>query len=173
MEANSPISKSAAILAVVVAVLIAAACGAPTTPRNMASASEQLDAYLDQCTARHGYNPEAASNLGPYVLGAGEREWRECVYQAIEKYMIPTTPTPEIYRRAIAEDRKMTEGVAAGQTTRAQRRARVQELLQEIERVEEKNRAKLEQAETVSRLVREDMQRQQNMMMYRLAPLTR
>lgn len=173
MEANRPISKSAAILAVVVAVLIAAACAAPTASRNMASASEQLDAYLDQCTARHGYNPEAASNLGPYVLGAGEREWRECVYQAIEKYMIPTTLTPEIYRRAIAEDRKMTESVAGGQTTRAQRRARVQELIAEIERVEEKNRAKLEQAESVNRLVKEDLQRQQNMMLYRLGPLTR
>ena len=87
--------------------------------------------------------------------------------------MIPTTLTPEIYRRAIAEDRKMTESVAGGQTTRAQRRARVQELLAEIERVEEKNRAKLEQAESVNRLVKEDLQRQQNMMLYRLGPLTR
>lgn len=173
MEANRAISKNAAIVGVVVAVLIAAACAAPTASRNMASASEQLDAYLDQCTARHGYNPEAASNLGPYFLGAGEGEWRECVYQAVEKYMIPTSLTPEIYRRAIAEDRKMTESVAGGQTTRAQRRARVQELLEEIERVEEKNRAKLEQAESVNRLVKEDLQRQQNMMLYRLGPLTR
>jgi len=66
----------------------------------------------------------------------------------------------------------MTEAVAGGQMTRTQRRARVQELLAEIERVEEQNRAKLEQAQSLNRLVQEDLQRQQRMMLYRLGPLT-
>jgi hypothetical protein len=172
VEERKVVSRNAAKAALVSAIVVAAGCAAPTATRGSISASEQLDAYLAQCTARHGYDPETASNLGPYVLGAGEHEWRECVYQAIEKYMVPTTPTPEIYRRAIAEDRKMTEAVASGQMTRAQRRARVQELLAEIERVEEQNRAKLAQAESLNRLVQEDLQRQQRMMLYRLAPLT-
>jgi len=172
MEGSRAISQRAAIAALVSALFVAAGCAPPTASRDMTSASERLDAYLAQCTARHGYDPDAASNLGPYVLGAGEREWRECVYQAIEKYMMPTTPTPEIYRRAIAEDRKMTESVAGGQMTRTQRRARAKERLAEIERVEEQNRAKLEQAQSLNRLVQEDLQRQQRMMLYRLGPLT-
>jgi hypothetical protein len=51
---------------------------------------------------------------------------------------------PDVYRRAIAEDRKMTEAVANGQMTRARRQARVQQMLEEIDRIEEANRVKLE-----------------------------
>jgi hypothetical protein len=38
--------------------------------------------------------PKLAPKLGSNVLGAGEREWRGCVYQEIEKYLIPRTLSP-------------------------------------------------------------------------------
>lgn len=36
------------------------------------------------------------------------------MYEGPEKYLIPNTLTPEVYRKAIAEDREMTERVAGG-----------------------------------------------------------
>lgn len=154
-----------------------AACGAAESPnvagpREIVIARGQLDDHIAECTKRFGYDPEAASKLGANVLGPGELEWRACVYQGIEKYVIPKTQSPEMYRRAIAEDRKMTDAVANGQTTRAQRRARVQQLLEEFDRVEEANRAKL-QTQASERLVKEELQRQQDMMRRTLSPLTR
>lgn len=147
------------IAAIVLPVLVAA-CAATTDSRDVGLDRQQLDDYLKQCTASHGYDPEAASDLGPYVLGTGEREWRECVYRGLEKFLIPNTLSPEAYRKAIAEDREMTASVAGGTMTRTQRRARVEVLLEEIERIEEQNRVKLEQAQTAHRLVQEEMRRQ-------------
>jgi hypothetical protein len=97
---------------------------------------------MEECTKRYGYDPEAGSKLGSNVLGPGEREWRGCVYEGIEKYLIPRTLSPDVYQRAIAEDRKMTEAIAKGEMTRAQRQARVQQMFEEIDRMEEANRAK-------------------------------
>jgi hypothetical protein len=124
---------------------------------------------MAECTKRYGYDPEAASKLGSNVLGPGEREWWGCVYQGIEKYLIPRTLSPDIYRRVIAEDRKMTEAVANGEMTRAQRQARVQQMLEEINRIEEANQAKL-QRQTMSRL---EMEMRQDMMRRSLSPLLR
>ena len=159
------------IAAVVVAMLIAA-CAATTAPRDIVSARKELDAHLAQCTARHGYDPETASSLGPYSLGAGEREWRECVYQGVEQFLIPKTLSPEAYRRAIAEDRQMTASVASGKMTRTERRVRIQKLVEEIDRIEEANSAKLQQ-QSVDRMWKEEMQRQQDMMRRTLNSLTR
>lgn len=124
---------------------------------------------MAECTKRYGYDPEAAAKLGSNVLGPGEREWRGCVYQGIENYLIPRTLSPDVYRRAIAEDRKMTEAVANGEMTRAQRQARVQQMLEEIDRVEEANQAKL-QTQTMQRL---EMETRQDMMRRSLSPLLR
>jgi len=170
VSGDAPRSKAGFILAV----LFATACAAPNGSRDLATARTGFDDYVAQCTARHGYSPEAGSNLGPYVLGAGEREWRECVYQGVEQYLVTSTLSPEAYRRAIAEDRKMTDSVADGRMTRAERGARVQELLKEIERIEEENKAKLEQTRAVERLVKEEIQRQQApMRRVLMVPLTR
>jgi hypothetical protein len=124
---------------------------------------------MAECTKRYGYDPEAASKLGSNVLGPGEREWRGCVYQGIEKYLIPRTLSPDVYRRAIAEDRKMTEAVANSEMTRAQRQARVQQMLEEIDRIEEANQAKF-QRQTMSRL---EVEMRQDMMRRSLSPLLR
>jgi hypothetical protein len=168
---NAKASLQAAIGMVTLAV-VTAACGPPSTSKDVSGTREivtargQLDDYMAQCTKRYGYDPEAASKLGPNVLGPGEREWRGCVYEGIEKYLIPRTLSPDVYRQAIAEDRKMTEAVANGEMTRAQRQARVQQLLEEIDRIEEANRVKLQ-------MDRLEMEMRQDMRQRSLSPLLR
>jgi hypothetical protein len=161
---NAKASLQGATATVALAVVIAA-CGASSASRDIAGTREiatarrQLDDYMAQCTKRYGYDPEAAAKLGSNVLGPGERQWRECVYQGIGTYLIPRTLSPELYRRAIAEDRKMTEAVANGEMTRAQRQARVQQMLEEVDRIEEANQAKLEM-DRLEMEIRQDMRRQ-------------
>jgi hypothetical protein len=121
---------------------------------------------MAECTKRYGYDPDAGSKLAANVLGPGEREWRGCVYQGIEKHLIPRTLSPDVYRHAIDEDRKMTEAIAKGEMTRSQRQARVRQMLEEIDRVEKANRAKQE----VDRL---EMEMRQDMRQRSLSPLMR
>jgi hypothetical protein len=156
-----------AAVATIVLGLVTAACGVSNGSKDVAGTREivrargQLDDHMAECTKRYGYDPEAGSKLASNVLGPGEREWRGCVYQGIEKYLIPRTLSPDIYRRAIAEDRKMTEALANGELTRAQRQARVQQILEEIDRIEKANQAKVEM-QTMHALemeMREDMRR--------------
>ena len=164
-------SMSIAAMLIVSAVVIMS-CGPASSSRDTAATREivtarrQLDDHMAQCTKSYGYDPDAGSKLGANVLGPGEREWRDCVYQGIEKYLIPRTLSPDVYRRAIAEDRKMTEAIAKGEMTRAQRQARVQQMLEEIDRVEDANRAKQE----VDRL---EMEMRQDMRRRSLSPLLR
>jgi hypothetical protein len=156
----------------VVSAGVIVACGPASTSRDtattreIATARRQLDDHMTKCTKRYGYDPEAGAKLESNVLGPGEREWRGCVYQGIEKYLIPRTRSPDVYRRAIAEDRTMTEAIATGQLTRAQRQIRVQQMLEEINRLEESNRAKHD----VDRL---EMEMRQDMMRRSLSPLLR
>ena len=164
-------SMSVAITRLVSAGVIVACGGASTSrdtagTREIVTARRQLDDHMTECTKRYGYDPEAGSKLGSNVLGPGEREWRRCVYQGIEKYLIPRTLSPDVYRRAITEDRKMTGAIDSGEMTRAQRQIRVQQMLEEINRIEEANRAKQE----VDRL---EMEMRQEMMRRSLSPLLR
>lgn len=136
------------------ALALAAACGAPSSSkstREIVIAREQLEDHIALCGKRYGYDPKADCKLAP-----GEREWRECVYQGIEEYLIPVTLTPDVYQRAIAEDRKMTEALAQGEITRAQRHARVQQMLEEIDRTEEANQSK-DEMDRLEAEIRQDM----------------
>ena len=164
-------SMSVAITSVV-SVVVLTACGPANTSREVAGTREivtarrQLDDHMAECSKRYGYDPEAGSRLGPNVLGPGEREWRGCVYEGIEKYLIPRTLSPEAYRRAITEDRKMTDAIAKGDMIRAQRQVRVQQMLEEIDRIEGANRAK----QDINRI---EMEMRQDMMRRSLSPLVR
>jgi len=162
---------SVAVVRVVSAGVIVACGGASTSrdtagTREIVTARRQLDDHMAECTKRYGYDPEAGSKLESNVLGPGEREWRGCIYQGIEKYLIPRTLSPDVYRRAIAEDRKMTEAIATGEMTRTQRQIRVQQMLEEINRIEEANRTK----RAVDRV---EMEMRQDMMRRSLSPLVR
>lgn len=155
---------STVVYGLLAATLFATACGTQSGSRDMAAARASFNEYGAQCNARYGYNPEAASTLEPHELGANERAWRACVYQGIEQYLVPSSLTPEIYRRAVAEDRKLTDSVAAGRMTRVERAARVREMLTDIERTEKTNDAKIAQMEDTERLVKEEAARQQDPM---------
>lgn len=155
---------STVVYGLLAATLFATACGTQSGSRDMTAARAGFQNHVAQCSARHGYTAEEGSKLGPYVLGANERGWRECVYQGIEQFLVPSSLTPEIYRRAIAEDRKLTDSVAAGRMTRAERAARVREMLTDIERTEKANDAKIAQMEDTERLVKEEAARQQDPM---------
>ena len=153
----------------IAALVLATACGvssASRSTREIAIAREQLDDHVALCTKRHSYDPKADSKLGPSGLAPGEREWRECVYQGIEEYLIPRTLSPDIYRQAIAEDRKLTEALAQGEITRAQREARVQQMIEQVNRTEEANWSKVQ-------MDRLDMETRQDMMQPGLGPLRR
>lgn len=153
-------------------VVVIMACGPASTSndtadtREIVTARRQLDDHVEECTKRYGYDSDAGSNLESNVLGLGEREWRDCVYRGIEKYLIPRAQSPDLYRRAIAEDRKMTEAIAKGEMTRTQRQDRVQQMLKEIDRTEETSRAKRE----IDRL---EMEMRQDMTRRSLSPLLR
>lgn len=165
-------AKLKEMIGAIVLTVLTRACAETTAPRDIVLARQQVDAYLDRCTARYGYSPETASGLAPYTLGAGEREWRECVYQAVETFLIPKSQSPELYRNAIAEDRRMTAAVADGKMTRLERRERMQKLIEEINWSEETNRAKIQQ-QAVDRTRKKETQRLQDIMRRTLSPLTR
>ena len=80
--------------------------------------------------------------------------------------MIPRTLSPDVYRLAITEDRKLTEELAQGEITRAQRQARVQQMLDEIDQTEEANQSKVE-------MDRLEMEMRQDMIRRGLGPLRR
>jgi len=147
-----------AVFSLAAGTLFVAACGSGS--RDIGAARADFRGHVAQCTAEYGYSPEAGAALGPYELGASERPWRDCVYRGIEQYLVSSSLTPDIYRKAIAEDRALTDGVAARRTTRAQRAERIRQLLAEIDRTEEANRAKIEQMQEVERIVREENARQ-------------
>lgn len=144
--------------------LLIAGCAGSVEPR------QELEGYLKGCTATHGYDPEAAASLGPHELGTGELQWRECAYRKVEMDLIPKVFAKDLYRRLIAEDREMTARVAAGQLTRAERRARIQAALGEIYRVEE---AEIEKrSQTADRAMRDEMRRERERDMQRTMTMT-
>jgi len=144
-----------------------AGCAGAVEPR------QELEGYLKECTATHGYNPDAAASLGPHELGVGEIQWRECAYRKVETDLIPKVFAKDRYRQLIVEDREMTARVAAGQLTRAERRARIQAALGEIYQVEEaehEKRSQIADSAMQNEMRREQAQRMQRAM---LPPLLR
>lgn len=139
-------------LALSVLCIAIAGCAGSVDPR------QDVEASLKQCTTANGYNPDAAASLGPHELGAGEIQWRECVYQKVETDLIPKSFAKDQYRRLIASDREMTARVAAGQMTRAERRASIEAALEEISRVEEAEFEK--RSQVADSAMKEEMRRE-------------
>lgn len=125
------------ILLLFAAVTLAACASGQPAGEDRSRLRGRIEGDMKQCTQRTGYDPGAAVGLGPNALGPGEREWRGCVYQAIERHVIPKAFAPNAYRELIAADREMTDRVAAGQMTRAERRASLMARVQEIDRQEQ------------------------------------
>ena len=122
----------------------------------MDAAVTAFQAQYDQCSATHGYDPDALPPLGDFELAPTELDWRECVYDAIRDVLIPESRSPEMYFSLIADDQRLTQAVTAGQTTRAQRRAEIEASLAAIRQTEEEvdrriaAEAALEESQTIA-----------------------
>jgi hypothetical protein len=117
--------------------LLVAGCATSTPESGSARVLASIDDDLKACTARHGYDPAKTGSLGPHELATGERAWRTCVYQGVEAHVIPQAFAPDAYRRLIARDRELTEQVAAGKITRADRGAALTTAFEEVSREEQ------------------------------------
>ncbi len=96
----------------------------------------KFDEFLAACSDRFEYRPETA-NLGPHQLGTHERNWSQCVYNAIEDTIIPKSPIADMYRFLITQHQSYTDKVENGEVTRQQRRARMEQIVASIQRQED------------------------------------
>jgi hypothetical protein len=96
----------------------------------------KFDKLLAACSDRFEYQPETA-NLGPHQLGSHERDWSRCVYSAIDDSIIPKSPIADMYRFLITQHQLYTDKVENGEATRQQRRARMEQIVESIQRQED------------------------------------
>lgn len=96
---------------------------------DLAAAGDDMRTYLDGCTRAFGYAPADSDRLGAHELAPREREWRSCAYRGIEQIVMPAARAPGSFRTLIDTDRRLTDEVAAGTLTRAERRQRLEGLL--------------------------------------------
>ncbi len=93
---------------------------------------EKLRGYISDCTETTGYNSARSGNLGDHELGAGERKWRECVYQGMRDIMIPGSAIPTAYSTLISRDKVMTNNIEAKKLSRKERKARLNKVIASI-----------------------------------------
>lgn len=122
-------------------ILVLTSCESQNTPTSTAdsgvvAARDRLIADLQQCTQKHGYNPQA-TGMPENALAPNELPWRQCAYDAARSYGQAHPEVQSLYEQLIAEDIQMTTALQQGQMTRTQRRARVEELIGQIEQAEE------------------------------------
>ena len=97
---------------------------------------EKLRNDISGCTEKTGYNSARSGNLGDHELGAGERKWRECVYQGIRDIMIPGSAIPTAYSTLISRDKVMTNNIEAKKLSRKERKARLDKVIGSIKQRE-------------------------------------
>jgi hypothetical protein len=123
-------------LAAIAALLLVAGCqssapvssGTAAAPATASSPVDRaaLEAALGQCIATTGYDPVAAqASLGENELGAGELEWRSCAYDALNTVVRPKLFQPEAIDDLIEDDKRLTQGIVDGTSTRSERHAEV------------------------------------------------
>lgn len=128
-------------LAVVSALIVAGCSGSEkrtTSAGYMQQADARFHARYVECGKIHKYDPNT-TKLAQNTLGPTERAWQQCVYAAVEKYLIPASKSPDLYRGAIATSRNLTNGIEKGTITRDQRRKKMDEVISKIESVEGAN----------------------------------
>lgn len=122
-------------------ILVITACESQKTSTSASdsgviAARDKLVAEIQQCTQKHGYNPQA-TGMPENALAPNELPWRQCAYDAARSYGQAHPQVQSLYEQLIAEDIQMTTALQQGQMTRTQRRARVEELIAQIEQAEE------------------------------------
>ena len=129
---------------------------------NPGGPEENLKSSMDQCTARYGYDPDKAGELGERELGQGEEEWRSCLYVELRKLVVdPTGAVPKMYADLIAQDRRLTEAIKKGEVTRSERKQKNTALIEKIQREEESREAA--QSKKQQREIDEAMRTKANM----------
>ncbi len=127
-------------LATALTVIISACVSPPTataaTFESVAAAREALVADLQRCTLAHGYDPNAAG-LPENALAPNELPWRQCAREAVQNYGKSNPAVSGYYNQLITEDVQMTTALQQGTLTRTQRRARIEELVEQIKAAEE------------------------------------
>jgi hypothetical protein len=127
---------------------------AEVTAKTFDEAKQQMDAHIVSCTERTGHDPDRLDDIGENALGPSERRFLDCVYEGVERLIIPESSTPEAYRSLVQEHRRMTDAIEQGQMTRSERQARTDTMVDEIKRQDEasqrQQRAELEAAVALS-----------------------
>lgn len=123
------------VVVIFIALLLAScATGSTTTSGGslkIVNLYPQFRDHMAGCTNVHGFDP-ATANVDENSLAPGEKPWRECVYQGIDRFIIGYSTVPRLYKQIVAEDRVMTEQIASGELTRTGRRSRLEFLIELI-----------------------------------------
>lgn len=128
-------------LAVLVLVTSLAACAAPPTSQNAAatnaeaSVRQQLSKDMSACRGRTGYDPASAAAY-PNKLAPNELQWRHCMYDALSAYAKASPAVAPQIQALIDGDIAMTTAVNQGTMTRDARKARLQQLIADVEAAE-------------------------------------
>lgn len=123
---------------------VVAGCGTsiPTQRDEQLTVYETMGSAMRQCTINTGYNPELANTIPQNQLGEGEEDWRDCVYDALDRVVAPNLANPDALDDIVDTDELMTEGILDGTTTRA---ARTQAILARVTNIQLQERVVREQ----------------------------
>lgn len=102
---------------------------------------------LKGCTDKHGYSPLRVAGVSELQLAPNELEWRNCAYAAVRAYEPNNPSLSKLYEQLVTEDANMTKAIQQGTMTRSQRRARTQQLLDQIHTAEQGQVAAATQAQ--------------------------
>jgi len=134
------------------ACLLVLACqSSPRTSSAAATASSStalidrsaLEAAWGQCTTQFGYDPAAQAALAEDQLGTGELEWRGCAYDALIAVVRPELFQPEGLDALVETDKRLTQAIANGTTTRTERLAQITAQVEAIKQQEQAVRASI------------------------------
>jgi hypothetical protein len=130
--------RSLALIGVAVLTLAGCQSQKPTTTSSstVIAARDQLIADLQQCTQQHGYDPKAAG-LPENALAPNELEWRQCARDAARDYGRAHPSVSSQFNQLVSEDIEMTTAIQNGTMTRSQRRARLEQLIEQIKSAED------------------------------------
>lgn len=109
-----------------------------TSPGPTVQVRQTLNADMRTCTQQYGYDPAKTAGVAENTLAPNELEWRQCMYRALGSYAKANSAIAPMYESLINSDIAMTAAVKEGTMTRSQRRARIEQLVAEIQTAEDK-----------------------------------
>ena len=127
----------------------------------------KIEEEAARCATEHSYDRGGQTNLGPHELAATERAYLDCIYEGVNKRVIPKALLPDDYRQLIASYQDMTNAVEKGELTRTQRMAQARQMLDDI-----KTKEAAEREKRIQELdgMRKNLIRQQQMMQRTITP---